>query len=80
MYGKGWDADKNPIEPTIIEDRLYGRGGADDGYAAFSCLLAIKNAQEQGMKLPRICLIVETEEESTSPHLHELLQIAKDDI
>jgi len=30
----------------VIEgDYLYGRGGADDGYAPFSVALAIKNLQ-----------------------------------
>jgi len=31
-----------PTKPVIKNGCLYGRGAADDGYAAFSCMLAIK--------------------------------------
>lgn len=79
-YGEGWDSDKPPTEPVIIEDRLYGRGGADDGYAPFSCMLAMKAIQEQGKSHPRVVLVLETEEESGSPHLIRLLTAAKDTI
>jgi acetylornithine deacetylase/succinyl-diaminopimelate desuccinylase-like protein len=41
-YGAGWDADKEPTDPVRVEDRLYGRGGADDGYSVFSAMLALK--------------------------------------
>ena len=57
---------------------LYGRGGADDGYSAFAAFLAIKAAQKQGVKLPRICITLETEEESGSPSLLALLEAAKE--
>ena len=59
---------------------MYGRGASDDGYAPFSCMLAVKACQEQGVALPRICLVLETEEESGSPNLVALLQIAKESI
>ena len=45
-YGLGWDDDKHPTEPVIINNRLYGRGASDDGYAPFSCMLGIKAAQD----------------------------------
>lgn len=79
-YGEGWDDDKSPTEPTTIGDCLYGRGVSDDGYAPFSCMLAVKAMQDQGVKTPRICLVLETEEESGSPNLVTLLKIAKDAI
>ena len=40
-----WSEGLGPIDPVIRGDYLYGRGGADDGYSAFSCMLAIKNLQ-----------------------------------
>jgi acetylornithine deacetylase/succinyl-diaminopimelate desuccinylase-like protein len=48
----GWDADKGPTNPVIINDRLYGRGVGDDGYAAYSSMLAVKAVQQQGIPLP----------------------------
>ena len=44
-YDEPWDEGLSPTEPVIIDGRMYGRGSSDDGYAAFSCLLAIKAAQ-----------------------------------
>ena len=74
----GWNEGLGPCEPVIRGEYLYGRGGADDGYSAFSCMLAIKNLQLQGVKLPRCALVLETEEESGSPNLLRLLDIAKE--
>ena len=34
------------------DDKLYGRGTADDGYATYSSILAIKVVQSQGIKIP----------------------------
>ena len=69
-YGTGWDEDKSPTSPVVIDGRLYGRGSADDGYASFSFLTAIKACQDHNCPLPRICLIVEGAEESTDRDLN----------
>lgn len=42
---EGWAEGLGPCEPVIRGEYLYGRGGADDGYAPFSCMLAIRNLQ-----------------------------------
>jgi len=42
---EGWDEGLGPCDPIIRGEYLYGRGGADDGYAPFSCMLAIRNLQ-----------------------------------
>ena len=68
-YGTGWDEDKFPTNPVIINGRLYGRGSADDGYASLSILTAIKACQDHNCPLPRICLIFEGAEESTDEDL-----------
>lgn len=39
----GWFEGLSATEPVIRNGYLYGRGGADDGYAVFACMLAIKN-------------------------------------
>jgi len=79
-YGPGWMEGVPPNAPTLKGDILYGRGGADDGYAPFSCMLAIKACQDQGIPMPRIALVLETEEESGSPNLLKLLAIANESI
>ena len=76
----GWDEGLGPTEPVIRGDYLYGRGGADDGYSAFTCMLAVKNLQLQGVPVPRCTLVLETEEESGSPNLLPLLTAAKERI
>jgi len=48
---------------------LYGRGGADDGYASFAALTCVKAIQSQGLKHGRIILLVDACEESGSPDL-----------
>ena len=68
-YGTGWDEDKGPTKPVIINGRLYGRGAADDGYASFSILTAIKACQDHNCPMPRICIIFEGAEESTDEDL-----------
>ena len=77
-HGEGWHEGLSPTDPVIRGDLLYGRGSSDDGYAVFTCMLAIKAGQEQGAKMPRICMILETEEESGSDNLIDLLKKAKD--
>ena len=69
-HGTGWDPDKGPITPVIIDNHLYGRGSVDDGYASFSILTAIKACQDHNCLLPRICCIFEGAEESTDEHLN----------
>ncbi|CAI2368449.1 unnamed protein product [Moneuplotes crassus] len=75
---EGWIEGTGPTTPTIIGDKLYGRGSSDDGYVPFAVLLAIKNAIAQGAELPRIVLVLETEEESGSHDLVPLLEASAD--
>ncbi len=65
----GWLPGLAPWEPVIRDGKLYGRGGADDGYAAFSSLAAIVALKEQRIPLPRCVILIEASEESGSIHL-----------
>ena len=65
----GWLPGLGPWEPVIRDGRLYGRGAADDGYAAFSSLAAITALKEQRVPLPRCVVLIEASEESGSIHL-----------
>lgn len=62
----GWDADLGPWTPVLKGDRLYGRGGADDGYALFGSLAAILALQDQGIPHARCVVLIEACEESGS--------------
>lgn len=66
--------------PKIIDGKLYGRGGADDGYSTYSTMLALKALQEQGVKLPRCVMITEGDEESGSGHMKHYLETLKEKI
>lgn len=65
----GWREGLGPWTPVLDGDKLYGRGGADDGYALFSCLTAIEALQKQGVSHARCVIIIEACEESGSPDL-----------
>ena len=62
----GWHDDLGPWKPVIKGDKLYGRGGADDGYAAYGSLTAIRALREHGGKHARCVVIIEGCEESGS--------------
>ena len=62
----GWDDDKGPWVPVLEGDRLYGRGGADDGYAIFGSLTSVMALQAQGAAHARCVVLIEACEESGS--------------
>jgi len=65
----GWRDGLGPWEPVLEGDVLFGRGGADDGYACFAALTAIEALHEQGGRHARLLVLVEASEESGSPDL-----------
>ena len=73
----GWDDDLDPWTPVIKDGKLYGRGGADDGYSTFGSLTAIRALQEQGIPHAHCVVLIEGCEESGSfdlPHYIDLLR------
>jgi len=72
----GWRENLGAWKPVIDSGKLYGRGGADDGYAVFASLAAIYALQEQGIPHARCVVVIECCEESGSydlPHYMDAL-------
>ncbi len=65
----GWSDGLDPWTPVIRDGKLYGRGGADDGYALFSSIAAIRALREQKIPHARCVVLIEASEESGSPDL-----------
>jgi acetylornithine deacetylase/succinyl-diaminopimelate desuccinylase-like protein len=65
----GWREGLSPWEPVREGDKLYGRGGADDGYSAFASLLALRILHEQKVRHARCVVLIEACEESGSGDL-----------
>jgi len=71
----GWRAGLGPWSPVLEDGKLYGRGGADDGYAVFASLAAIGALQAQGVAHARCVGVIETCEESGSYDLPAYLEL-----
>ena len=86
MYGhldkqpefSGWRNDLGPWTPKYEDGKLYGRGGADDGYAAYASIAALQALKDQGLAHPRIVGLIETCEESGSYDLLPYIDVLKD--
>ena len=79
---KGWSEGLGPWLPVLKDDKLYGRGGADDGYAIYACLCALGALREQKVPRGRCVIMIEACEESGSYDLpyyvdHLLARIGK---
>jgi acetylornithine deacetylase/succinyl-diaminopimelate desuccinylase-like protein len=62
----GWRADLGPFKPVLEGDKLYGRGGADDGYALFASLTAVAALAQDQLPHARCVVLIEACEESGS--------------
>lgn len=76
----GWAGDLGPWKPVQRDGRLYGRGGADDGYAAFSSLAAIQAVRDQKLPHARCVVIIEACEESGSYDLPYYIEYLRERI
>ena len=70
----GWREGLGPWTPVIEQGRLYGRGGADDGYAVFCALAALRALQQEKRKHARVAMLIECCEESGSYDLPAYLE------
>jgi acetylornithine deacetylase/succinyl-diaminopimelate desuccinylase-like protein len=76
----GWREGLGPWTPVIRDGRLYGRGGADDGYAVFAALAAVRALKEAGKPHARCVFLIEACEESGSYDLPAYLDALSDRI
>ena len=74
----GWRNDLGPWTPKYENGLLYGRGGADDGYAVYASVAALQALKAQGAAHPRIVGLIETCEESGSYDLLPYVTALKD--
>ncbi|MPY97085.1 MAG: M20/M25/M40 family metallo-hydrolase [Actinophytocola sp.] len=70
----GWSDGLGPWQPVLRDDRLYGRGAVDDGYAGYAATAAIEAVREHGGEHARAIVLLETGEESGSPDLPAYLE------
>jgi acetylornithine deacetylase/succinyl-diaminopimelate desuccinylase-like protein len=73
----GWRSDLGPWTPKFENGLLYGRGGADDGYAVYAAITAIEALDKQGIARPRCVGLIESGEESGSPDLPAYIEALK---
>lgn len=77
MYGhldkqpemSGWSEGLDPWKAVRRGEKLYGRGGADDGYAVFASLCAVEHLLQTKGPRPHIRIAIELSEESGSEDL-----------
>ncbi|TDV13877.1 M20 family metallopeptidase [Paraburkholderia caballeronis] len=74
----GWRNDLGPWTPKLEDGRLYGRGGADDGYAIYASVTALAALDAQGIERPRCVGLIETCEESGSYDLLPYVDALRD--
>jgi acetylornithine deacetylase/succinyl-diaminopimelate desuccinylase-like protein len=74
----GWRGDLGPWTPKLDDEgKLYGRGGADDGYAVYASLTALLALDAQGVPRPRCVGLIEACEESGSFDLPAYIDVLK---
>ncbi len=76
----GWDEGLGPWTPVRRDGKLYGRGGADDGYAVFAAVSAVQAVQEQKAAHARTVILIECCEESGSTDLPAYIDLLSDRI
>src|SRR3981189_1722814 len=73
----GWRQGLSPWQPVREGDKLYGRGGADDGYSSFASMAALRLVQEQKLSHARCVVLIEACEESGSTDLPDYIEHLK---
>ena len=74
--GEGWTR-TDPFEPLLQNGLLYGRGGADDGFAPYLVGAVVAELRAADIPHPRVVLLLEASEESSSVDLPSYLDSYK---
>jgi acetylornithine deacetylase/succinyl-diaminopimelate desuccinylase-like protein len=74
--GNGWTV-TDPFTPVMHDDLLYGRGSSDDKFAPFVFAAIVRALSHAGVECPRMILLLETSEESSSRDFPEFLETYK---
>lgn len=78
---EGWNPGLGPWKPVLDDQgRLYGRGGADDGYSVFAAVAFAQALKKMNQPHPRLVFVIECSEESGSPDLPSYLKTLANDI
>ncbi|KAG5493588.1 hypothetical protein JIQ42_01960 [Leishmania sp. Namibia] len=88
MYGhmdkqpplRPWAEGLDPHKAVMRDGKLYGRGGADDGYAIFSAITSVAVLQRHGIPHGRVVVVIEACEESGSFDLDYYMEQCKERI
>jgi len=75
-----WSEGLDPLCAKIIDEKMYGRGASDDGYAFLGCVGMLKLLQEAGAKHPKMIIFAECDEESGSRDVMHHMEVFKDEI
>ncbi|MDD4616433.1 MAG: M20/M25/M40 family metallo-hydrolase [Alphaproteobacteria bacterium] len=76
----GWSPELGPWNPVVKNDKLYGRGSVDDGYAMFSAIASLLALEEQKLPHARCVILIEASEESGSTDIPFYMDRLKDRI
>ncbi|MEU6645003.1 M20/M25/M40 family metallo-hydrolase [Saccharomonospora sp. NPDC046836] len=69
-----WSPGLGPWTPVVKDERLYGRGAGDDGYAGYAAAAALEALHAAGGSHARTVVLLETGEESGSPDFAAYLE------
>lgn len=72
-----WDEGLGPYSPVLRDGKLYGRGGADDGYALCCAVESVAALKRNNVPHARVVIVIEACEESGSLDLDYYMEMHK---
>ncbi len=75
-----WLHGDDPFEAVVVQDAIFGRGVADDGYSCFAAITGVEVLSAEGKDYPKVVILIEASEESGSPDLEYHLEEIQGDL